>query len=81
MCGMSDAVNLHQQVIQALGGKAKLAAMLDLDRHALSKWHTRGIPSRHWHKVISLAAAKAPSLKLTAEELDKAKPRTTGDAA
>lgn len=69
MSGLND---LHAALIRDLGGKAKLAELLGLDRDVLTKWHRRGIPSRYWHRVIGLARAAA--ITVTAEELDRTKP-------
>lgn len=78
---MSDTLNFHNRLIHDLGGKAKLAAALDLTPAVLSKWHVRGIPSRYWHRVTELGAALDPPLVFTAADLDRTKPDTVGRAA
>lgn len=79
MCAMSDT-DLHAAVIQALGGKAKLAGLLGIDRDVLSKWHVRGIPARYWHRVVELTAQLDPPLIVTAADLDAAKLDTKAEA-
>lgn len=64
--------DLHAVLIRDLGGKAKLAEQLGLDRDVLTKWHRRGIPSRYWHRVIELA--RGAGIAVSAEELDSTKP-------
>lgn len=69
---MSDTDTFHSSLIRDLGGKAKLADALGLDRDVLTKWHVRGIPSKYWHRVIDLA--KAAEIDVTAEGLERTKP-------
>lgn len=77
---MSDT-DFHSAVIQALGGKAKLAVLLGIDRDVLSKWHVRGIPARYWHRVVDLAAQLDPPMTFTAADLADAKPDAKAEAA
>lgn len=74
---MSDTDHFHNDLIRELGGKAKLADALGLERDVLTKWHVRGIPSKYWHKVIELADSLDPPLVITAADLDRTKPDTT----
>lgn len=69
---MERSNNLHASLIRSLGGKAKLAEHLGLERDVLTKWHRRGIPSRYWHRVIELAGSA--EIMVTAEDLDRTKP-------
>jgi hypothetical protein len=69
---MDEPNDLHAALIRSLGGKAKLAERLGLERHVLTKWHVRGIPSRYWHRVIELA--HEAEIAVTAEQLDRTKP-------
>ena len=71
---MRDTEDFHSSLIRGLGGKAKLADALGLDRIRLTKWHERGIPSRYWHKVVELGAACEPPLVFTAGDLERTKP-------
>jgi hypothetical protein len=73
---MSDPDNFHSSLIRDLGGKAKLADALGLDRDVLTKWHVRGIPSKYWHRVIVLAAACETKRSVTAADLERTKPDT-----
>jgi len=71
---MTYEAELHNRVIQALGGKAKLARALGLEPHRLSKWHVRGIPFRYLPHVIEMAAALEPPLTVTVRDLEMTKP-------
>jgi hypothetical protein len=72
-CGAMDEPNdFHAALIRGLGGKARLAERLGLERDVLTKWHVRGIPSRYWHRVIELA--HEAQIAVTAEQLDRTKP-------
>lgn len=73
---MSDPENFHSALIRDLGGKAKLADALGLDRDVLTKWHVRGIPSKYWHRVIELGSACDPVVIFTAADLERTKPDT-----
>jgi hypothetical protein len=61
-------LNRHAALIDKLGGYAHLASILGLDAETTKKWPQRGIPSRHWHKVMALAP------HVTAAWLEKHKP-------
>ena len=74
---MSDTDNFHGDLIRGLGGKAKLAESLGLDRDVLTKWHVRGIPSKYWHRIIELGAALEPPLVVAAADLERTKPELT----
>lgn len=69
---MERSHDFHADLIRRLGGKAKLADELGLERDVLTKWHRRGIPSRYWHRVIELA--RGIEVTVTAAELDSTKP-------
>ena len=45
---------IHNQVIAALGGKARMAEALALHPNVLTKWHERGIPARYWGEVVEI---------------------------
>ena len=70
---MSDDPDLHNTLIRALGGKARLAAMLGVDRALLTKWHVRGIPARYWHRIIALAQQLDPPIEVTPDDLEQSK--------
>jgi hypothetical protein len=62
-------MNRHSAIIDGLGGTQRVASLLRLKEDTVRKWHERGIPSRHWHRLIAL------SPRLTAEYLERTKPR------
>jgi hypothetical protein len=62
-------MNRHAAVIEDLGGTHRLASLLRLKVDTVRKWQERGIPFRHWHRVIALDPT------LTPEYLDRTKPR------
>lgn len=62
------SMNRHAGIIEDLGGVQRLASLLRLKVDTVRKWQDRGIPYRHWHRIIALR----PSL--TAEYLDRTKP-------
>lgn len=75
MDDLSDT--FHADLILKLGGKAKLAEALDLERHALSKWHNRGIPARYWHRIINIAPRLG--VTVTAIDLERTKPTSKAE--
>lgn len=62
-------MNRHAGIIENLGGTHRLASLLRLKVDTVRKWQERGIPSRHWHRIMALAP------ELTAEYLDRTKPQ------
>ncbi len=77
---MSDADTFHSGLIKDLGGKARLADALGLDRAVLTKWHVRGIPSKYWHRVVDIGNACDPPLVFTASDLERTKlPQRSSD--
>lgn len=46
-----------------------MASLLGLNVNSVGKWRSRGIPARHWHRIIAL------SPDLTPDYLDRTKPR------
>src|SRR6185437_10691970 len=64
----------HHDVIRLLDGPSALARCLGLEPvNTTVHWTTRGIPSRYWHRVIRLAAAKG--LSLSEDQLERLPPR------
>lgn len=61
----------HKALITALGGPSNLARDLDIYRPIPTTvhWPTRGIPSRYWHRIAELAAAKG--IAITARDLER----------
>ncbi len=61
----------HKELITALGGPSSLARDLDIYQPMprTVHWPSRGIPSRYWHKITELAAAKG--LDITAHDLER----------
>lgn len=62
----------HAEIIQSLGGTTRLGAELGLTKSVLSKWATRGIPSKHWLAIIRVAEERG--IVVTAADLDRTKP-------
>lgn len=62
-------MNRHSALLEALGGTQRVASLLQLQADTVRKWHVRGIPARHWHRIIALR----PSL--TPEYLERTKPQ------
>lgn len=73
---MSDTDNFHSGLIRDLGGKAKLADALGLDRDVLTKWHVRGIPAKYWDLVIDVGRQLTPPVTVTTAQLRNTKPST-----
>jgi hypothetical protein len=71
---MSETSTYHDNVIRALGGKAKLSDALGLSRDVLTKWHRRGIPSKYWYRVVEIGATSNPPVAISVAELDRTKP-------
>jgi hypothetical protein len=61
-------MNRHAGIIEDLGGTHRVASLLRLKADTVRKWQTRGIPSKHWHRIVALLP------QLTAEYLDRTKP-------
>jgi hypothetical protein len=62
-------MNRHARILADLGGHQRVAALFGMPENTVGKWRVRGIPSRHWHRIIAL------SPDLTPEYLDRTKPR------
>lgn len=60
--------NRHAALLQKLGGPIRVAGLLGMGEAAVRKWALRGIPPRHWHRIMAL------SPDLTAEYLERTKP-------
>lgn len=53
----------HAEIIRQLGGPTRLAKDLGLPVVAtVGHWPSRGIPSRYWHRVVSLATERGISI-------------------
>jgi hypothetical protein len=61
----------HARILADLGGYKRVAMLFGLPENTVQKWRVRGIPARHWHRIIALAP------DLTPELLDRTKPRCT----
>lgn len=57
----------HTDVIEAFGGKAKLARAIGLQPKRLTHWNTRGIPSKYWPDIEEVA--RHLKLPITARDL------------
>lgn len=64
----------HADVIRRLGGTTKIAKAIGLTKSVLTKWPVRGIPSRHWLRIIEMGALSLPPVIITARELDCSRP-------
>jgi DNA-binding transcriptional regulator YdaS (Cro superfamily) len=62
-------MNRHAKILDGLGGHTRVASLLGMKENTVSKWARRGIPARHWHRIIALEP------ELTPEYLDRTKPR------
>jgi hypothetical protein len=62
-------MNSHARILHNLGGHKRVASLFGMPENTVSKWRRRGIPARHWHRIIALAPG------LTPEYLDRTKPR------
>ena len=62
-------MNRHARILEELGGHKRVASLFGIPENTVGKWRRRGIPSRHWHRIIALAP------ELTPEDLDRTKPR------
>ncbi len=71
LASMQEAPRNHYEVIKALGGPVTLARDLGIERPvpATLHWGRRGIPSRYWHRVTELLAAKG--VELTAHDIER----------
>jgi hypothetical protein len=62
-------MNRHARILEGLGGNGRVASLLGMKENTVSKWRRRGIPARHWHRILALVP------DLTPEYLDRTKPR------
>jgi hypothetical protein len=62
--------NRHARIVGDLGGPGRVATLLGLKPNTVCKWMVRGIPSKHWHRVIALVPT------LTPDHLERTKPRS-----
>lgn len=67
LCG--NLMNRHARILEALGGHKRVASLFGMHENTVSKWRVRGIPARHWHRIVALEPA------ITPEYLDRTKPR------
>jgi len=65
---MATKMSRHAAILDSLGGHQRVASLLGLKVDTVGKWRERGIPYRHWHRVIALDPG------LTPEFLDRTKP-------
>lgn len=63
-------MNRHRAILDRVGGRSGLAAVLGLNPETVKSWYKRGIPARYWHRINQLAP------DITPEYLAKTKPRT-----
>jgi transposase-like protein len=64
-------MNRHARILEELGGHKRVAGLFGIAENTVSKWRRRGIPARHWHRIVALEPT------LTPEYLDRTKPRGT----
>lgn len=64
-------MNRHARILADLGGHKRVASLFGMPENSVAKWRVRGIPARHWHRIIALTPGLTPEL------LDKTKPRCT----
>lgn len=53
-------MNRHAVLIERLGGAAYLASVLGINVAAVQKWPVRGIPARHWHRIVAISPGTTP---------------------
>jgi hypothetical protein len=69
-------MNRHAVLIERLGGATELAMILGINVAAVHKWPLRGIPAKHWHKIMALdPSVSAMWLERTKPRGVQAKPR------
>ncbi len=72
------------QIVRALGGPTKLAALIQISRSAVSNWPNDGIPARHWPRIVRAAAQNEATRHITLDVLEHHRGRRatpTADAA
>lgn len=62
-------MNRHAAILDRLGGHKRVASLFGLKVNSVGKWRERGIPARHWHRIMALYPG------ITAEYLDRTKPK------
>jgi len=66
---MAVTMSRHAAILDSLGGHQRVASLLGLKPDTVFKWRERGIPYRHWHRMLALRP------DLTADYLDRTKPK------
>lgn len=64
MCAMQT----HRQIVNALGGYRFIASALGVSAVAAWRWQERGIPAKHWPRLIEMAAERGVA-EITPETL------------
>jgi hypothetical protein len=73
---MHDRDQFHATLLRRLGGKARVAEALGLDRGSVTRWHERGIPAKYWHQIVRFGASLPEPVVVSADELAATKPDT-----
>jgi hypothetical protein len=64
--------HIHAQLIDALGGNAKVGAALGRHNSTVSRWRVNGITPRAWPAVVRLAGAAG--IRITVEQIEATSP-------
>jgi hypothetical protein len=75
---INGVMSTHLEVIAAFGGIRPLAEAIGVEPKQAIHWGRRGIPAKHWHKVVKVAP---DALGVTVDDLERTKPATPGSAA
>lgn len=63
----------HKSLIKALGGYRSVAKFIKCDPTTVHKWQHRGIPARHWVRLMRLA--ERHGVPIRPEQLERSAPQ------
>lgn len=58
----------HKDIVERAGGVLGAAALCDCSEHAVRKWAIRGVPQRHWYRLIDAGFATRSELEAIADQ-------------
>lgn len=61
----------HKDIVGRAGGVLGAAALCDCSEHAVRKWAIRGVPQRHWYRLIDAGFATRAELERISNQIEE----------